>query len=208
MNDERSYRKLEIQSYVKKYWFVGVIVVLVVFLLFDVGAQNESELVSVEIEDESVKSDQGTPSQESEEVVIYVDVKGAVNQPGVYPLIENDRTLQAIEKAGGFTNEADVNQVNLAAKVKDGTVIYVPKVGEVQNQPVGRESSEKEETVNINTASVEELQKIDGIGPSKAKAIINYRDENGPFSSIEEIQNVSGIGEKSFERMKNEISVD
>ncbi|MFS0786253.1 helix-hairpin-helix domain-containing protein [Shouchella sp. 1P09AA] len=142
---------------------------------------------------------------------IIVDVKGAIEQPGVYSFIEGDRVDDAIDRAGGFTETAEVNQVNLAQKLIDEQVIYVPEIGEEPVQVAigagGSGGQDEEGKVNLNTASVEELQALPGIGPSKAATIVQYREENGLFQTVEDIKNVSGIGEKSYESLKDAISV-
>jgi competence protein ComEA len=148
------------------------------------------------------------PQQPGEEQELAVDIKGAVKNPGVYEMEQGDRITDAIQAAGGFAGNADQNQVNLAAKVKDELVIYVPQTGELPSvfaSPLQQESAG--ELVNINTASTEELQTLNGIGPAKAEAIIAYREEKGGFQKKEDLLNVSGIGEKSFEKMEEAITV-
>ncbi|WP_078379630.1 helix-hairpin-helix domain-containing protein [Sutcliffiella halmapala] len=145
---------------------------------------------------------------------ILVDIKGAVQMPGVYELQSNNRVIDAVEKAGGFLENADTRKVNLASLLVDEMVIYVPEEGEEIDESQLTHSvtstNEKESVdgakININTATEEELTKISGVGPAKAKAIVTYRTENGLFKSIEEIVNVSGIGAKSLEKIKNEIT--
>ncbi|RKO61011.1 helix-hairpin-helix domain-containing protein [Caldibacillus debilis] len=144
-----------------------------------------------------------------------VDVKGAVKKPGVYTASRSDRVLDLIERAGGFAEDADREKINLAQKVADEMVIYVPKIGEempdFSGGTAGTGANGGEgggaEKVNINTADESLLQTLPGIGPAKAKAIIEYREENGPFRSAEDIKNVSGIGEKTFEKIAGHISV-
>ncbi|MEC1506863.1 helix-hairpin-helix domain-containing protein [Bacillus haynesii] len=144
-----------------------------------------------------------------EEVII--DLKGAVKNPGVYQMKEGDRVHDALKKAGGTVKKADQKQINLAAVLQDGMVVYIQFEGEETAGSLSEAGSRAEGNsgglVNINTASSEELQAIPGIGPSKAEAVIEYREENGPFQTIEDITNVSGIGEKSFERIKSSITV-
>ncbi|GIN66460.1 hypothetical protein J41TS2_18810 [Bacillus sonorensis] len=133
-------------------------------------------------------------------------------EPGVYEMKTGERVHQLLKKAGGTVKNAEGKQINLAAVLQDGMVIYIPFEGEETVQagtgtaaPSSAEGGT--ETVNINTASPEELQAIPGVGPSKAEAIAAYREENGPFQGIEDITNVSGIGEKTFEKIKSSISV-
>ena len=156
---------------------------------------------------------------------IFVDVKGEVNNPGVYEVSNGFRVIDVIEKAGGFTDEAVTDNINLSKKLKDETVIIIPSNSKnyenitIENDYeisgdygiIDANESENSESlvvlVNLNTASLEELMSLNGIGETKAKAIIEYRDTNGGFKSIEEIMNVSGIGESTYEKIKENISV-
>lgn len=186
-------------------------VLLGVFFLFSKESQEkdlqmldfsseESELVTKEIVVE-------------ETMVIKVDVKGEVIRPGLYIAKDGDRVQDVIEQAGSFTKQADRNSVNLAQRVQDQMVIYVPAIGEVVSDvrtPIlqGQGGSMNQgDKININQASAEELQSITGIGPSKANAILQYREENGAFKSIDELMNISGIGDKTFEKLKDEITI-
>lgn len=140
-----------------------------------------------------------------------VYVCGAVAEPDVYYLPEGSIKQEAVELAGGFAEGAARFYVNLAEAVVDGERIYVPYEDELQTQTgeAGADYGGNEGTkVNINTAGVEELTTLPGIGESKAKAIIAYREENGGFSSIEDICNVSGIKENSFNNIKDYIDVN
>ncbi|CDO01832.1 ComE operon protein 1 [Oceanobacillus picturae] len=140
-----------------------------------------------------------------EDVSIYVDIKGAVNNPGVFEANPGERVNDMIQRAGGFTNEADQTQVNLAQKVHDEMSIIVPTTGDVIENVFNNEiGSEK---VHLNSASKEEIETLSGIGPSKAEAIIAYREENGLFQSLEDLLNVSGIGEKTIEQLEDSIQV-
>lgn len=155
---------------------------------------------------------------------VYVDVKGAVKHPGIYKAEADDRVYDLIQEAGGFNENADRNQVNLAQKVKDEMVIEVPKKGEkaasAQTAPAAAgisapasassgtaTSSEAAAQVNINTADQTQLETLPGIGPSKAAAIIEYREKNGPFQKPEDLKNVSGIGDQTFAKIENSITL-
>ena len=143
--------------------------------------------------------------QESEVTIVLVDVKGAVATPGVYEVSANGRVKDVIQKAGGFLEEADQTQLNLAGKVVDEMMIYVPLKGETT---VASTSANAESVlISINSADLTELQQLPGIGPAKGEAIIQYREENGPFGAVEDLQNISGIGEKTFEKLKDLITV-
>ena len=143
---------------------------------------------------------------------VVVDVKGQVALPGVYTLPANKRVLDAITLAGGVLPTADERMLNLAAKLVDEMVIYVPTEGEETSfagpivQVPGATSAS--DLININTSDEIELMTLSGIGPSKAKAIIIYREENGLFQSIEQLKEVSGIGDQTFDVIKDFISIN
>lgn len=144
----------------------------------------------------------------TQETVIFVDIKGAVKNPGVYQMKVGDRVKDALEAAGGLTEEADSQKVNLAKRLEDQMVIVVPKVGEeAEAIPAGATSKEasKEGKVNINTATVEELKTLKGVGEKKAEAIIEYRKKNGSFQTKEDLMKVRGIGKKLFESFQERI---
>ena len=144
----------------------------------------------------------------TQETVIFVDIKGAVKNPGVYQMKVGDRVKDAIDAAGGLTEEADSQKVNLAKRLEDQMVIVVPKVGEEAEEiPAGETSKEatKEGKVNINTATVEELKTLKGVGEKKAEAIIEYRKKNGSFQTKEDLMKVRGIGKKLFESFQERI---
>lgn len=144
-------------------------------------------------------------SDNAKEILLKVDIEGAVKNPGVYSLKPEDRVEDAIKAAGGPLPEADLSKVSksLAAKVVDGERIIVPFF----NNYNSGEQDNSSEKININTASLEELDKLPGIGPSTAQKIIDYREQNGGFESIEEIMEVSGIGESKFEKIKDLITI-
>ncbi len=128
---------------------------------------------------------------------IQVYICGEVYYPGVYTLYQGSRVHQAIEQAGGLTKEADINAVNQAKELQDGEKIYIPKV----------EVAEQSTLININVADESTLCLIPGVGTTRAKQIIAYRDKNGYFESIEDIMNVSGIKQGTFEKMAPYITV-
>ena len=153
---------------------------------------------------------------ETEPEMIFVDVCGAVMNPGVYELDGSSRVFQAIEAAGGFLPEAAASAVNQAQPVSDGQQIYVPTQEEAEEgalpaaiQPAdpGSETTDANGVVNINTADAAALKSLSGIGDAKAQAILTYREEHGFFSSIEEIMQVPGIKESTFSAIKDKIAV-
>ncbi|WP_156802657.1 helix-hairpin-helix domain-containing protein [Coprothermobacter platensis] len=157
--------------------------------------------------------------QNDEPISVYVT--GAVSKPGVYTVIPGKRINDVVTMASP-KNEADLSKLNLAAKVSDEMMIYVPLKGEVPQSPVsspsgsssggtlsgnGGFSQSVNGLININTADAAQLDTLPGIGPTLAQRIIDYREANGPFQNIEEIKDVSGIGDKKFEDIKSMITV-
>lgn len=144
-------------------------------------------------------------------VVVYIS--GAVAQPDVYELPPDARVIDVVRAAGGLTDDADSERVNLAARIHDAEHIHVPRVGEPApppeastDAPSGSDSSSG--LININTASAAELTELDGIGEITAQRIVDYRNTNGPFPSIESLQDVQGIGPVILEQMRPLITVD
>lgn len=133
---------------------------------------------------------------------IVVDVSGEVNAPGIYPLPQNARVADAIEAAGGLRSESDTSRINLAARVKDGDKVWVPKIGD--SSVVSLDSSTRSTgiLININTASAKEIEALPGIGEVKAGQIVSYRDEHGLFTNIEDLMNIPGIGPELFEKIR------
>ncbi|WP_318615106.1 helix-hairpin-helix domain-containing protein [Sporosarcina sp. YIM B06819] len=145
-------------------------------------------------------------------VAIVVDVKGAVLHPGVYSMQPEDRLIDAIQAAGGYLPTADSRTLNHAMKLVDELVIYVPVEGEVPLELpslviMGATVQQDDGKININTADEQQLMTIPGIGPSKAAAIIQYREEHGLFKLPESLMDVSGIGQKTFDKLASQITV-
>lgn len=141
---------------------------------------------------------------------IIVEIKGEVNRPDVYEMEEGSIIRDLIEKAGGLTEKANIDLINRAEKLKPNELIIIPNNDNKENSISVSSNYNLEnnsDVININTASIDELQKINGIGEVKAKNIIEYREKNGGFKSIEEIKNIEGIGEKTFEKIKDKISI-
>ncbi|WP_235783848.1 helix-hairpin-helix domain-containing protein [Planococcus glaciei] len=154
-----------------------------------------------------------TPTQNPAPTTLVVDIKGQVAKPGVYELPVDSRMTDAIDAAGGFLAAAEPKAINLAMKVVDEMVIYVPEIGEEAALPTAQPGAAaaggaKEALVNLNTAADVELMTLPGIGPSKAEAIIAYRTDSGSFQKIEDLKNVTGIGDKTFEKLKDSITVN
>ena len=129
-----------------------------------------------------------------------VYVSGAVPNPGVYSLQEGDRLVDTIEAAGGPTAEADLDWVNLAARVRDEGQYHIPKVGETESTPALGSDTGK---LDLNTASAMELEDLPNIGETRARAIVQYREEKGGFTSVAELTSVPGIGSGILESIKD-----
>ena len=162
----------------------------------------ETTILPQEVEDKTTVS-----------TVIYVDVKGEVHHPGVYQMKAENRVKDLIEAAGGFNPLADNQKLNLAQLLEDQMVIIVPQKGEEVNSELAQSpASQKKEVgkegkVNINTATVEELKTLKGIGEKKAEAIIEYRKKNGSFKNKEELMKVRGIGKKLYQSFQERVIV-
>lgn len=202
------------------------------FLFFkDAKAVEEPSTMMSYLASENKSSTNSIQMEQSSESLIekmYVDVKGAVYFPGVYEVTSDMRLIDAIKLAGGFSEKANQNPVNLSLKLTDQMVIFISEVGteeaeeaeEAVKEPsaavleetvitIPKESEESTNStkVNINLADAIELQQLSGIGEKKAEQIVLYRQENGSFQSIEDLKNVSGIGEKTFEALKASVTV-
>jgi competence protein ComEA len=139
---------------------------------------------------------------------IRVHVSGAVRQPDVYELPAGCIVKDAVETAGGPTDNADLDGVNLAVELRDQQQVYVPRQGEtVPMAPSSAGGGDVSGPVNINIATAAELESLPGIGPKTAEAIVKYREANGPFQTIEDIMDVPGIAEGTFEKIKDRITV-
>lgn len=137
--------------------------------------------------------------------LIIVDVKGEVKQPGIYEVKSDMRVNDVINLAEGLTSEADQDQLNLAEKVSDEMIIHVPSINNGISDSVGNDVANTPDKIRLNQATVEELVTLTGIGPSKAEAIIAYRDEAGSFQDVDDLLNVSGIGEKTLDAIRDDL---
>lgn len=172
---------------------------------------NVSQEKESKTEDDTHQEDNNISNKE-----ITVYISGAVKNAGIVNLKEGDRLAMAVEKLGGTTKKADLNQVNLAIRVEDEKHYIIPEIGEKINaeeslqieKNLEQNSTNESKQININTATIEELDSLPGVGEATANKIVNHRDENGNFKSIEEIKNVNGIGDKKFEDMKELICID
>ena len=173
----------------------------------------QAEVAAVSKDSSSEKEMKKEEKEESpEQDLITVDVKGAVKSPGIYDLPVGSRVHDAVQKAGGLTEEADSKSLNLAQKVSDEALVYVPTKGEEaasqQTASGTTPSTSKEKKVNLNKASLEELKQVKGLGGKRAQDIIDHREANGKFKSVDELKKVSGIGTKTIEKLKEYVTVD
>lgn len=227
----------------KKERIIGAIVLLVVLgsvLLFVSNMRKPQEFSQKEVLEmfneegdsgmESTKkissksetvNEEKNQNEKAERKNIVVEIKGEVVKPNVYTLAENSRVNDIIEKAGGLTSEANINNINRASLLSDGECIVIRNINDkdadVQEENLnskvntlsqGGNVASNGDSININTASKDELKTLSGIGDTKAEAIIEYRDSNGGFKSIDELKNVSGIGEGTLNKIREKININ
>lgn len=207
--------------------FISIIIVCVIgtyylFIKEKEYIENDSNLIVSNGIEKEAKENDTKDIEEKNKIVVYI--AGAIKNEGVYELEENSRITDIIEKAGGLTDDANINNINLAYILQDGVKVYIPKdndkneIKDETNIYVSKENGEsnidngtsvetKNSKININTATQTELETLPGIGPSTATKIINYRKENGKFNSIEELKKVSGIGDSKYNKIKEMIRI-
>ncbi len=185
----------------KIHIIIGILVVLFLIILRLFLPQEETFITEIN-------------DSQTEEKTIFVHIDGAVQNPGIKEVKEGTRIFELIELSGGETENADISRLNLASVLKDEQKVIVPYKITEEDQTINTFSTNYQlkqnsntKIININYASLQELQALSGIGVSMAQKIISYRDENGLFNSIEEIKNVSGIGEAKFEKIKDNITI-
>ena len=184
------------------------------FFLLKPVAQAPAKENNLQTEVTTVSKDEKEDKNQKEEVVeqdlITVDVKGAVKLPGIYDLPVGSRINDAVQKAGGLTDNADSKSINLAQRISDEALVYVPTKEEATNQEAHSNTSNTKENkkVNLNKASLEELKQVKGLGAKRAQDIIDHRESNGKFKSVDELKKVSGIGAKTIEKLKEYVTVD
>ena len=208
----------------QKIIIISIIIVLIIVGIYvynirfseDINENtNENQLNTSFVENILEKDDK------NKEIIVHIT--GAVKKNGIVKLKDGARIYDAIEMAGGSTDDADLSKINLAYVLEDGQKVYIPKIGEINQENAEEEYITFEygnnkniiqdynkggnEKVNINTANQTELETLPGIGPSTAQKIIDYRNENGLFKSIEDLKNVTGISEKLFEQIKEFITI-
>lgn len=212
--------KIDKQFIEKNKKIIGIIVCFMILFIgiiiiksFDTKEKESIDMIGVT---------QKAKSMESEDIdvdKIIIHITGEVKEEGIIKIESGGRISDAIEAAGGLTENADIKRINLAYELEDGQKIYIPnkKDKNVENyiddgvDSIILEDSDTSQNktglININKASAEELQSLAGIGESTALSIIAYREENGKFKRVEDIKNVSGIGDSKYEKIKNSIKV-
>ena len=208
------------QKYGKSVLLPGILVIIgLCYFYFSNTDSSPPQEELIETIQPTEQTETIEPEEEAVLQQVLVDVKGAVMHPGVYSLNEEQRIIDAVQLAGGYSTEADTQLINHAQKVQDEMVIYIPMKGEKLDEvtsgfvsmPIAGSSAEgesaKEGKVNLNIADEAALTTLSGIGPSKAQSIISYREENGGFQTIEDLKKVTGIGDKTYEKLKDLITV-
>lgn len=207
----------------KSYIYILVLIISITIGIYMFSTKENDNI------DEEIIIEKTNETAKDNNIIVYIT--GCINNPGVYEMQEENRISDLIEKVGGFTKEADTNNINLAYKLEDEMKIYIPSKNETKNQLEEKanyqedsetytsrgksdlESKEdshnysKTQKVNINTASQTELETLPGIGPATALKIIEYRKEKGKFKSIEDIKNIKGIGESKYNKIKELIKI-
>lgn len=181
-------------------------VLLLLLAVFFTGCKKEEVLFQAGQETEELAEEQNTAFEEEEPEEIYVYVCGEVENPGVYALAREARVVDAVHAAGGMTETAEEEFLNLAEPLSDGQKIQVP---DQEQAEVMKQKTEADQSglVNLNTADAAALTTLPGVGESKANAIIQYRESNGGFQRIEDIMKIPGIKEGLFQKIKEQIAV-
>ncbi|QGH34992.1 hypothetical protein GI584_13500 [Gracilibacillus salitolerans] len=190
---------------IKNWYLVLVVAAILLWLLIDPSREEPNEVA------DQIMEENNSEMLEEEELVpteYKIDIKGEIKNPGVYQVTENDRVEDVIHLAGGFSSNADNQMINLAERVYDEMVIYVPAKGEnAEEKQQVIDTGNDDQQVKVNIASIEEMQTIPGIGEVKANAIIEYRETYGRFEKLEDLTKVSGIGDKTVEKLEEYVRI-
>lgn len=178
---------------------VLAVLVVIIAAVFIRVANNNRDSVEIDTVETGKKSTQI-------ESCIYVDISGEVKNPGIYKLDSQTRLYELIDKAGGLTKHADIDQINQAESIEDGQKIIIPTEATSENSDNASAEQTLNGKININTASETELMELPGVGAAIASRIVEYRG-GSRFRTIEDLKNVSGIGDKTFEKMKDLIQI-
>ena len=216
-----------IDFFMKWKLYILIILIMLITFFFYLFNDNNSDLKQNSQEGQSKISDQQITNNKklnkkevsiqkdnTKETKIFIDIKGAVKHPNVYEMASSNRVIDALNKAE-VLKDADLSQLNLSEKLVDQKLIYVPKKGEnsmkINSQQSTLNSSDVKintnQPLNLNSATEEQLKNIPGIGPSKAKEILNYREQNHGFNSIDDLMKIKGFGKKTFEKLKEHFTI-
>ncbi|MBU3196029.1 helix-hairpin-helix domain-containing protein [Clostridium algidicarnis] len=200
--------------------YIGIAMLSVIFMAFFIA--NKVLIQKPKVNNEDIFVSEKQPLEETKAVSnkerpngkkITVEIKGEVKKPEVYVMEDYSIVKDVIVEAGGVTEKGDLNSVNQAKKLRDGDCIIIPSIEGNARAIVGGTSrgtamtESKDEIININTATKEELMKLPGVGEVTAGKIIDYRESSGGFSSVEDMKNISGIGDKTLAKFKDKIDV-
>lgn len=196
---------------------VGIIIMIILFFCFDNNGFKNSNKDDLDIYDIALIEGNENNDEKIENKIskIKVHITGEVLKQGLIELDEGSRIADAINEAGNITEFADLSKVNLAYELSDGQKVYIPSIKDETEEYISESAGEsvlededvKDGKININTADIDLLQTINGVGESLASKIIDYRKQNGKFKSIEDLKKVSGIGDKKFEDIKDKVIV-
>lgn len=202
----------------KKQKTIMVIIIAIMFAVIGYYIINKTEKYDYSELEKISNTEEQEEEEKDEEEKIIIHITGEVEEGGVIELEKGARISDAIEEAGGTTEEADLSNVNLAFSLSDGQKIKIPNINEENEESIIEEKAgeniiiegnkTEEEKININKATQTEIETLPGIGPSTALKIINYRNEHGKFEKIEDIKNVSGIGDSKYENIKEYICAE
>lgn len=216
-----------IDFFMKWKLYILIISIMLITFFFYLFNDNNSDLKQNSQEGQSKLSDQQITNNKklnkkevsiqkdnTKETKIFIDIKGAVKHPNVYEMSSSNRVIDALNKAE-VLKDADLSHLNLSEKLVDQKLIYVPKKGEnsmkIDSQQAALNSSDVKintnQPLNLNSATEEQLKNIPGIGPSKAKDILNYREKNNGFNSINDLMKIKGFGKKTFEKLKEHFTI-
>lgn len=191
----------------KQITYIVILAGMIGIIFFISKPRSDATSIIIESKPEVEELSVSLVEEESPTLYYIVDVKGEVKFPGIYELESYSRIHDVIQLAGGFTEDANEQVINLAEKIKDEMVIYVPNLSEEYTLNWKSISTSDSTKISINQASEAQLQSLPGIGSTKAAAIVEYRTKNGSFKSIDELKKVTGIGEKTFESLEEFIEL-
>ncbi len=187
------------RDFIKKYYiYIAIIIVSITIISFIPLGEEEQAIAFEPVTTENTTN---------EPKYIYIDIKGQVQNPGVYKVLKESRLFQLVSLAGGTTSDADTLAINLSLKLYDQQVVYIPSFEDSYPIIIDVIDDNMNGIININSASLELLDTLPGIGPATAQSIIDYRTQVGYFESIEDIMSVTGIGEATFNEIKDLITI-